>query len=79
MSQPRHIQWTTTKHVLRYLQSKVGYGLRYASSIDLNLQGYADEYWAKEYSGPEEHIQLLFYLGVFHGFLVQQVNKSLWP
>jgi hypothetical protein len=26
----------------------------------------------REHSGPEEHIRLLFYLGVCHGFLVQQ-------
>jgi hypothetical protein len=29
----------------------------------------------KEYSGPEEHIWLLFYLGVFHDFLVQHETK----
>jgi hypothetical protein len=28
----------------------------------------------KEHSGPKEHIQLFFYLGVCHGFLVQQVT-----
>jgi hypothetical protein len=32
------------KHVLRYIQGIVGYGLRYASSVDLSLQGYVD--WA---------------------------------
>jgi hypothetical protein len=26
----------------------------------------------RERSGPEEHIWLLFYLGIYHGFLVQQ-------
>jgi hypothetical protein len=29
----------------------------------------------RERSGPEEHIRLLFYLGVCHGFLVQQETK----
>jgi hypothetical protein len=29
----------------------------------------------KEHSGPEEHIRLLFYIGVFHGFLVQQETE----
>jgi hypothetical protein len=29
----------------------------------------------RKYSGPEEHIRLLFYLEVFHGFLVQQETK----
>jgi hypothetical protein len=31
---------------LRYLRGIVGYGLRYASSVDLSLQGYADADWA---------------------------------
>jgi hypothetical protein len=34
------------KHVLRYLRGTVGYGLRYASSVDLSLQGYVDANWA---------------------------------
>jgi hypothetical protein len=33
------------KHVLRYLQDTVGYGLRHASSVDMRLQGYADLDW----------------------------------
>ena len=27
MFEPRHIHWTSTKHVLRYLRGIVGYGL----------------------------------------------------
>jgi hypothetical protein len=42
MSQPRKTHWTTTKHVLRYLRGTIRYGLRYASSEDLSLQGYAE-------------------------------------
>jgi hypothetical protein len=45
MSQPRQTHWITTKHVLRYLRGKVGYDLRYASSVDMRLQGYADADW----------------------------------
>jgi hypothetical protein len=37
MIQPRQTHWTTTKHVLRYIQGTVGYGLRYASSVNLSL------------------------------------------
>jgi hypothetical protein len=37
MSQPRKIHWVTVKHVLRYLRGTVGYGLKYASSIDMRL------------------------------------------
>jgi hypothetical protein len=32
--------------VLRYLQGTIDYGLRYASSVDMRLQGYADADWA---------------------------------
>jgi hypothetical protein len=46
MSQLRQTHWITSKHVLRYLRGIVGYGLRYASSVDLSLQGYADADWA---------------------------------
>jgi hypothetical protein len=46
MSQPRQTHWIAAKHVLRYLRGTVGYGLRYASSVDMRLQGYADADWA---------------------------------
>jgi hypothetical protein len=45
MSQPRQTHWIAAKHVFRYLRGIVGYGLRYASSVDLCLQGYADADW----------------------------------
>jgi hypothetical protein len=38
MSQPRQTHWITVKHVLRYIRGTVGYGLRYASSVNLSLQ-----------------------------------------
>jgi hypothetical protein len=46
MSQPRQTHWIATKHVLRYLQSTVGYGVIYVSDVDMILQGYADADWA---------------------------------
>jgi hypothetical protein len=46
MNQPRETHWIAAKHVLRYLQDIIGYGLRYASSVDLSLQGYANVDWA---------------------------------
>jgi hypothetical protein len=45
-SQPRQTHWIVAKHVLRYLRGTVGYGLRYASGVDMRLQGYADADWA---------------------------------
>jgi hypothetical protein len=32
--------------VLRYLRGTVGYDLRYASDVDMRLQGYVDAVWA---------------------------------
>jgi hypothetical protein len=45
-SQSRQLHWVAKKHVLRYLRGIVGYGLRYASNVDMRLQGYADSDWA---------------------------------
>jgi hypothetical protein len=45
-SQPKHTHWIVAKHVLRYLQGTIGYSLRYASNVDLSLQGYVDADWA---------------------------------
>jgi hypothetical protein len=38
----RQTHQTTTKHVLRYLQGTIRYGLRSVSSVDLSLYGYAE-------------------------------------
>jgi hypothetical protein len=46
MSQPTQIRWVTVKHMLRYLRGTIGHGLKYFSSIDMRLQGYADSDWA---------------------------------
>jgi hypothetical protein len=45
MSHPRQTHWIAAKHALRYLRGTVGYGLRYASGVDMRLQGYADANW----------------------------------
>jgi hypothetical protein len=47
MIQPRQTHWIAMKHVLRYLQGTVGHGLRYASSIDMRLQGSIDSDWER--------------------------------
>jgi hypothetical protein len=44
MSQSRQTHWIATQHVFRYLLSSFGYGLRYSSSVDMILEGYADAY-----------------------------------
>jgi hypothetical protein len=45
MSQSRQTHWIAVKHVLRYLRGTIGYGLRYASCVDMRLQGYVDADW----------------------------------
>jgi hypothetical protein len=45
MSQPKQTHWIAAKHILRYLQGTIGYGLRYAKNVDLILEGYADAGW----------------------------------
>ena len=45
MSQLRQTHWIAAKHVLRYLQGTIGYGLIYASGVELSLQGYSDADW----------------------------------
>jgi hypothetical protein len=32
---------------------------------------------SRKYSGPEEHILLMFYLEIFHGFLLQQETYEI--
>jgi hypothetical protein len=39
------MHWVVEKHVLRYLRGTIRHGLRYASSVDMRLQGYADSDW----------------------------------
>jgi transposase InsO family protein len=46
MVEPRQVHWIAAKHVLRYLQGTVGYGLRYLGGDGVKLQGYSDSDWA---------------------------------
>jgi hypothetical protein len=40
--EPRHEHWIATKHILIYLHGTLNYGLRYASSSDVQLHGFID-------------------------------------
>lgn len=63
MNQLRQTHWISTKHVLRYLQGTIGYGIRYASSVDLSLQGYADADWARSTVDRKSTFGFYFTLG----------------
>ena len=45
MSDPKHIHLVAAKHVLRYVQGTITYGLRYTFSSGVLLSGYAYSDW----------------------------------
>ena len=46
MVEPKRAHWETAKHVLRYIQGTVEYGLLYTKSNDIRLSGFTDANWA---------------------------------
>ena len=46
MCKPRKVHWVATKHILRYLQGTVDYGLDYRQGGGVRLAGYTDSDWA---------------------------------
>jgi hypothetical protein len=45
MCEPKHIHMVVVKHILRYVQGTIAYGLRYTSSEGVMLHGYTDSDW----------------------------------
>jgi hypothetical protein len=45
MCEPKHIHMVVVKHILRYVQGTIAYGLRYTSSGGVMLHGYTDSDW----------------------------------
>ena len=45
MVDPKRAHWTTTKHIMRYLQGIVEYGLKYTQGDGVRLLGYTDVDW----------------------------------
>ena len=43
---PRHVHLIATKHILRYLNGTVDYGLKYEENHKINLEGYVHLDWA---------------------------------
>eukprot|EP00253_Pinus_taeda_P031781 PITA_31781 len=46
MVELKRAQWVAAKHVLRYLQGTIDYGLLYTRSKDIRLSGFTDADWA---------------------------------
>jgi hypothetical protein len=77
MSQLRQTHWITTKHVLRYLRGTVGYGLRYASRVDMSLQGYADVDWEGSTVDRKNTFNCCFTLGFSMVFWCSMKHSSV--
>ena len=45
MVEPKRAHWAAAKHVLRYIQGTVDYGLLYTRSKDIILSGFIDADW----------------------------------
>eukprot|EP00253_Pinus_taeda_P033674 PITA_33674 len=48
MGEPRRVHWVAAKHILRYLQGTVDFGLAYRQGDGVRLAGYTDSDWAAE-------------------------------
>ena len=46
MCEPRRVHWVAAKHILRYLQGIVDYGLDYRQGDEVRLAGYTAFDWA---------------------------------
>jgi hypothetical protein len=45
MAESRQVHWVAAKHVLKYLQGTVGFGLRYVEGDGVRLHGYSNSDW----------------------------------
>ena len=79
MSQPRQTHWIAAKHVLRYLRGTVGYGLRYASNVDMSLQGYVDVDWEGSAVDRKNTSGFFFLPWGLPWFPGAVENRDLWP
>jgi hypothetical protein len=46
MVEPRQVHWAAAKHVLRYLQGTLDFGLEYVRGNGVRLAGYTNSDWA---------------------------------
>eukprot|EP00253_Pinus_taeda_P010262 PITA_10262 len=69
MCEPRKVHWVAAKHILRYLQGTVDYGLDYRQGDRVRLVGYTDSDWAGCASDRKSTSGCCFGLGsaVVHG------------
>eukprot|EP00253_Pinus_taeda_P001909 PITA_01909 len=61
--EPRKVHWVAAKHILRYLQGKVDYGLDYRQRDGVRLVGYTNSDWAGCASDRKSTSRCCFGLG----------------
>ena len=64
MVNPKHIHLIGAKHVMRYLKGTLDYGLRYTSSGEFKLHGYADSDWVESAKYRKSTSGCFFSLGL---------------
>eukprot|EP00253_Pinus_taeda_P009078 PITA_09078 len=64
MMEPRRGHWVATKHVLRYLEGNVDYGLYYVKCDGVRLIGCTNSNWAGSVSAQKSTFRCCFSLGL---------------
>ena len=63
MVESRHVHLIVAKHVLRYLNGTIDFGLRYVIDCELELVGYTDSDWAGSVTYQKSTSRCCFSLG----------------
>eukprot|EP00253_Pinus_taeda_P008797 PITA_08797 len=71
MCEPRKVQWVAAKHILRYLQGTLDYGLDYRQGDGVRLVGYTDSDWAGCASDRKSTSGCCFWVGFSSSIMVQ--------
>jgi hypothetical protein len=77
MMEPRRVHWVAAKHVLRYLQGTMDYGLDYVRCDGVRLIGCTDSDWAGSASDQKSTSDVVSHWArqLCHG---SAGNKSQW-
>ena len=59
----RHVNLISTKHILRYLKGRVDYGLKYKADQKINLEGYVDSDWVGSSIDKKSSLRCCFSMG----------------
>lgn len=76
MMEPNRVHWVATKHVLRYLQGTMDYGLDYVRCDGVRLIGCTDSDWASSVNGRKSTSRCCFSLGSAVVSLFNRKQKS---